>query len=73
MAAKATTRAAPAQAPAKSMRQLNKENEDLQAQVDQLTSSLQSVHAGFCRQPSKSQLMREAYRLYTLAFRWIKV
>jgi F0F1-type ATP synthase membrane subunit b/b' len=46
MAAKATTRAAPAQAPAKSMRQLNKENEDLQAQVDQLTSSLQSVHAG---------------------------
>jgi len=46
MAAKATTRAASAQAPAKSMRQLNKENEDLQAQVDQLTSSLQSVHAG---------------------------
>ena len=46
MAAKATTRAAPAQATAKSMRQLNKENEDLQAQVDQLTSSLQSVHAG---------------------------
>lgn len=41
-----TTRAAPVQAPAKSMRQLNKENEDLQAQVDQLTGSLQSAQAG---------------------------
>ena len=41
-----TARAPASQAPAKSMRQMNKENEDLQAQVDVLSNSLQVAQAG---------------------------
>jgi hypothetical protein len=40
------SRSATAQAPAKSMRQLNKENEDLQTQVDELMHSLHAANAG---------------------------
>ena len=45
-AAKSTTRAPVAQVPAKSIRQLNKENEDLQIKVEDLTNSLQAASAG---------------------------
>lgn len=41
-----TARAAVSQAPAKSMRQLNKENDDLQLRVEELAQSLYTVQAG---------------------------
>jgi hypothetical protein len=61
-APKSARTAAAAQAPAKSMRQLNKENEDLQIKVEELSSSLHSAQAG-------KQAAKAAFEVSRLRFR----
>ena len=61
-APKSARTGAAAQAPAKSMRQLNKENEDLQIKVEELSSSLHSAQAG-------KQAAKAAFEVSRLRFR----